>query len=48
MNGRHRTRYLYFAGAQEIPVMCREDQAKALLHYCGAEPAKGNEIVTNA
>lgn len=48
MNGRHRTRYLYFAGAQEIPVMCHEGQAKALLHYCGTEPVQGNERVTNS
>jgi hypothetical protein len=34
-NGRHRTRYLHFAGAQEMPVMCHKDQAEALHEYCG-------------
>ncbi|MBD8710112.1 hypothetical protein IFT47_26100 [Pseudomonas sp. CFBP 13711] len=34
-NGRHRTRYLHFAGAQEMPVMCHKDQVALLEQYCG-------------
>ncbi|MXI45787.1 hypothetical protein GRW89_04620 [Pseudomonas moraviensis] len=34
-NGRHRTRYLYFAGAKKMPVMCHKDQAADLEQYCG-------------
>lgn len=34
-NGRHRTRYLLFAGATQIPVMVHEEQASAMQRYCG-------------
>jgi hypothetical protein len=34
-NGRHRTRYLHFAGAQEMPVMCHKDQVAGLQQHCG-------------
>ena len=37
-NGRHRTRYLHFAGALEIPVMCHKSEAKTLQRYCGPHP----------
>lgn len=33
-NGRHRARYLHYAGATEIPVMCHKDQVAALLEHC--------------
>lgn len=34
-NGRHRTRYLYYAGAKLIPVMCPDSDVSALKFYCG-------------
>lgn len=34
-HGRHRTRYLQFAGASVIPVMCLHSEAQAIQHYCG-------------
>lgn len=34
-NGRHRTRYLHFAGALAIPVMCHESQSQLIQRYCG-------------
>lgn len=34
-NGRHRTRYLHFAGALQMPVMCHKNEAKDLQHHCG-------------
>jgi len=33
--GRHRTRYLHFAGASVIPVMCLQSEAQTLQHHCG-------------
>lgn len=36
-NGRHRTRYLQFAGAAVIPVEVHESEAVQLRKYCGAE-----------
>ncbi|WP_338502056.1 hypothetical protein VRB50_22295 [Pseudomonas poae] len=33
-NGRHRTRYLYFAGAKRIPVMCHISEVDALKAHC--------------
>jgi hypothetical protein len=38
--GRHRTRYLHFAGAVEIPVLCQLNQAEALQQYCGSNHRK--------
>jgi hypothetical protein len=35
-NGRHRTRYLQFAGATVIPVEVHKSQAAQLQKYCGA------------
>lgn len=35
-NGRHRARYLYYAGATGIPVMCHKNNVDALLAHCGA------------
>ncbi len=37
-NGRHRTRYLYFAGAKQY-LSCHKGDAEALLRYCGTDPA---------
>jgi hypothetical protein len=36
-NGRHRTRYLQFAGAAVIPVEVHESEAALLRKYCGVE-----------
>lgn len=36
-NGRHRTRYLHFAGALEMPVMCHKSEVDTLLRYCGPQ-----------
>lgn len=33
-DGRHRTRYLYFAGAKRIPVMCHTTEIEALRAHC--------------
>lgn len=33
-NGRHRTRYLIYAGATEIPVLCHNDHVAALREHC--------------
>lgn len=33
-NGRHRTRYLYYAGAKRIPVMCHISEVDALKAHC--------------
>lgn len=34
-NGRHRTRYLHFAGAKRMPVLCRDNEAAEISRYCG-------------
>lgn len=36
-NGRHRSRYLYFAGAKRIPVMCHISQVDALKAHCATQ-----------
>lgn len=36
-NGRHRTRYIDFAGAKRIPVMCHTTEAEALIAYCSGQ-----------
>lgn len=36
-NGRHRSRYLYFAGAKRIPVMCHSSQVDALKAHCSPQ-----------
>lgn len=36
-NGRHRTRYLYYAGAKVIPVMCPASEVNALRTHCGPQ-----------
>ncbi|MGN9402931.1 plasmid fertility inhibition factor family protein [Pseudomonas syringae] len=33
-NGRHRARYLHYAGAKRIPVMCHVTEVSALRTYC--------------
>ena len=33
-NGRHRTRYLYFAGAKRLPVKCHTTEVAALKTHC--------------
>lgn len=36
-NGRHRSRYLYFAGAKRIPVMCHISEVDALKAHCAPQ-----------
>lgn len=36
-DGRHRTRYMYFAGAKRIPVMCHTTEVEALRAYCSGQ-----------
>lgn len=36
-NGRHRTRYMCFAGAKRIPVMCHTTEVEALRAHCSGQ-----------
>lgn len=36
-NGRHRTRYLAYAGATQLPVQTSRRNAQLLEHYCGVD-----------
>lgn len=36
-NGRHRSRYLYYAGAKRIPVMCHISEVDALKAHCAPQ-----------
>lgn len=45
INGRHRSRYLHFAGATCIPVEIRASSVAALLKYCGCQCCNGGKAV---
>jgi hypothetical protein len=44
-NGRHRARYLQFAGATDIPVLCSTNSVQQVSAYCGGDPAKCPTVV---